>query len=353
MKRFAEFLSRNKRHLATAALLVGFAVDVVTFRNLNLDLTQIILVVHLTIVAGSILVLQSPLFSRFETWILVANQYSTGNLLSAFLILYSASGSLAASWPFFVLVLASAIGNEVLRLEKYRLPFQTSLFFLNLVLFMALAVPILLGSIGAAQFFASVWAALALFVAFVWVGRLVAPRAFLESAGRIRAGWITVFVLMFVLYFTNLIPPIPLSLKSAGFYHSVSQGESAFSAEDEQHPWYERFLTLGGERLRLAEGEPAYFYGAVFAPAKVDTTIVHRWEQYDPRARSWDQRHTVKFSIEGGRHGGYRGYSLAESLPPGKYRVSVETARGQVIGRTYLTVLRVSSPASTYRITLE
>jgi len=39
-------------------------------------------------------------------------QYSTGALLSGFLILYAASGSLAASWPFFILVAIAAIWNE-------------------------------------------------------------------------------------------------------------------------------------------------------------------------------------------------------------------------------------------------
>lgn len=353
IRRFVELLSRYKRHVATVALIAGFFVDLVTFRNLDLSVTQIILSAHLVVVAGSILLLYSSLFMRVGTWILVANQYSTGSLLSAFLVLYSASGSLVASWPFFVLVFVSAIGNEVARLEKYRLPLQTTLFFLTLTLFTALAVPVAIGSIGAVSFFIAMWAAVAAFVVFVWIGRVAARRAFHESAAHIRVGWIAVFVLMLVFYVTNLIPPIPLSLKAAGFYHSVTHTSNDFIAEDETRGFFERFFDVGGTTLRLAEGETVSVFTAIFAPARLDAAVVHRWEYHDPGTRLWRERNTVRFSISGGRHDGYRLYSLIDDPDPGRYRVSVETRQGQIVGRLYLTVVGVSTPVPTRLIMLE
>lgn len=358
--RAVSLIQRHRRWLPTMALVLGFVVDIITFRNLDLGVTEIILAAHLTIVAGSIIILSLPvsaaggmIFGRVREFISIAQQYSTGNLLSAFLVLYSASGSLAASWPFFVLVLIAAVGNETLRLERYRLPFHTTLLCFNLMLFASLAVPLAFGSIGTATFFVSVWVALGSFVCFVGVGRLIARRAFIENAWRIRIGWVAVLATMLGLYVLNLIPPIPLSIKDAGFYHSVVHRGDTFVAEDEARGPLERFLDLGGVTLHLAPGEPAYAFSAVFAPARFGTMVIHRWEQYDSAADAWVERDTIRFSVTGGRHEGYRLYSLAAAPAPGRYRVSVETGTGAVIGRIYLTVARVSSSIAVQPVLLD
>lgn len=356
---FTRAIQFVRAHFTTIALIAGFVADVITFRNLDLSLSVLLLAAHLSIVGGSILFLSLPslapgvLSRRVRNVLSIAQQYSTGNLLSAFLILYSASGSLAASAPFLVLLLVAIVGNETLKLEKNRLPFQTSLFFLNLLLFMALAIPLWSRSIGAMQFFLAVFSALAVFITFVFSGRAIARRAFLAAAGRIRAGWISVLILVAGLYFLNLIPPIPLSLKAVGFYHSVIHTEGAFIAEDEPRAFLERFFDVDGTTLRLAPGESAYAYTAVFAPARLDADIVHRWEALDPASRSWMARSAFNVSLTGGRREGYRVYSLSENPAPGRYRLSVETARGQIVGRAYLTVIRVPSPVRLVQEVLE
>jgi hypothetical protein len=356
----AEFFSRDMRHLATTALIFGFVADIVTFRNLNLEISLFILAAHLAIVAGTTLILAAPakgdrphsFFFRARAWLPIIQQYSTGNLLSAFLILYSASGSLAASWPFFIIVIAAAIGNEVIRLESNRLPLQVALFFLNLTLFAALAVPIALGALGVVPFLIALAVAWVFFSLYLWFGRPVIREAFRARWALLRDTSAAIVALMLFLYFANLIPPIPLSIKDAGFYHSVARNGSAYLVRDEIRPWYERFLDLNGLVLRLAPGEPAYFYSAVFAPARLDTNVVHRWQTFNPARGGWITTHIVEFPILGGRRGGYRGYSIAGAPEPGRYRVSVETTRGQIIGRSYLVVERASSPIPVSEISL-
>ena len=46
----------------------------------------------------------------------------------------------------------------------------------------------------------------------------------------------------------------------------------------------------------------------------------------------------MSFTLSGGRDEGYRGYSLTSNLAPGKWRVRMETERGQVMGRIGFTV---------------
>lgn len=354
MKVFFSLVQKYKRRLPTVALVVGFLVDIVTFRTLNLLYAQIILATHLAIVACSIIVLALPLkekesnfFKQVHTWLPVLQQYSTGNLLSAFLVLYSASGSLVSSWPFFALLALAIFGNETLRLKRFQLPFQTSLLFLNILLFSALAFPVASGSISIVTFLLSLVAGAVAFQLFRWALKFAARDTFLKHKRAISRGAQAVLVGLAVLYFFNLIPPIPLSLKTAEFYHSVERSGNGYVVSDQARSWGEVFFALSGKTLRLAPAEDAYFFSAVFAPARLDTTVVHRWEYFDSDRASWVSKNVVSFPITGGRAEGYRGFSFTEDPLPGRWRVSVETSRGQVVGRIYVFVERVPNPVST------
>lgn len=345
------------------ALIFGFIVDIITFRTLNLTIALALLAAHLAIVAFSIIVLALPTraphaggsvkkervsaFTRFRSWIPVAQQYSMGNLLSAFLVLYSASGSLAASWPFFALLAASAVGNEALKLERYRLPFHTTLFFLNILLYAALLLPILAGSISPAVFLLALIFGGIVFVLHGLMLRVVAKEAFQKSRRAVRAGALAALGLLALLYFTNIIPPIPLSMKQAAFYHRVERAGSVYVATDEERSLFRRFFDISGTTLRLAPGEDAFLYTAVFAPARLGTNVTHHWERFDEASGKWVSGNVVEFPILGGRLAGYRAFSFTEDPVPGKWRVSVGTARGQTIGRAYLSVIRVASPVVT------
>lgn len=359
MSALTTFLKENRHRLPTIALVGGFFVDIITFRTLNLVYAQMLLAIHLFIVAVSTIILALPIrgstaFTRTaKMWVPIAQQYSLGNLLSAFLILYSASGSLAASWPFFTLLAIAIIGNETLHTQKRRLPFTTSLLFLNLLLFSALAFPMFAGSISVATFLVSLVIASVVFQFFRFALRFAAREAFMKNRHAINRSAVAVLVVVTTLYFTNLIPPIPLALKSAEFYHAVERVGDTYFVTDEERSFLERFFDLFGMELRLAEGEDAYIFTAVFAPARIDTNVVHRWQYRASSAEPWRTEHVTQFPISGGRSEGYRGFSATEDPLPGEWRVSVETTRGQIIGRAYLTVTRVAVPVSTEQVALE
>jgi hypothetical protein len=63
---------------------------------------------------------------------------------------------------------------------------------------------------------------------------------------------------------------------------------------------------------------------------------VYRWERYDTASRQWVTESTFAFSINGGRAGGYRGWSV-KTLTPGAWRCDVETPGGALIGRISFT----------------
>ncbi|MFM2357617.1 MAG: hypothetical protein RJA61_354 [Candidatus Parcubacteria bacterium] len=82
-----------------------------------------------------------------------------------------------------------------------------------------------------------------------------------------------------------------------------------------------------------------YVFSAVFAPTRLNTNIVHKWQYFDYTINRWATASTIEFPIVGGEDGGYRGYSTKSSLTEGDWRVNIETRQGQVIGRVKFRVI--------------
>ena len=79
-------------------------------------------------------------------------------------------------------------------------------------------------------------------------------------------------------------------------------------------------------------GGNAFCFTRVFTPTRLDTEIYHRWEYYD-QEKGWVTHARVHYPIFGGRDDGFRGYTQIGSVRDGKWRCTVETARGQVLAR--------------------
>jgi hypothetical protein len=96
---------------------------------------------------------------------------------------------------------------------------------------------------------------------------------------------------------------------------------------------------LPGQTIHLAPGTKMYFYTAIFAPARVSTTIVHQWQYYDEKKEEWQDKGSLSFAINGGRKEGYKGYTWNSGFSQGKWRVYVKNQQGQVLGRFSFNVV--------------
>ena len=153
-----------------------------------------------------------------------------------------------------------------------------------------------------------------------------------------------IFLVFNALYFLNVIPPVPLSLKDIGIYHSLlARGDGGYAAIYEQAPWWQ-FWRDTSAIYTLGVGQSAFCFSSVFAPTGLDAPIIHAWERYDQVAGQWIEVARVSFPISGGSSTGYRGYSVKSNLAPGAWRCNVETERGALIGRIDFTA--VESPSS-------
>ncbi len=347
MTRLKEFISRNSGHLSALALLLGFIVDNLTLRRVDLLPETLILYFYLAVAGISILLLHMAeegklgerLLSYARSWLPLSLQFAFGSLFSGFLVFYSRSGTLAGSWPFLLLLVFVFLGTEVFKKYTGRLIFQTSIFFFALFSFLIFSVPIAVGDMGSLIFLLSGLSAVVAFKLFLILLALTGPIRFKAGKRGIIASAVGIFGVINLLYFTNILPPIPLSLQEIEVYHSVARVGDSYVVETEKSPWYE---FLSSPTIHMLKGQQVYVFSAVFAPTKISTEIVHRWEYWSETENTWLSVNTVEFPVSGGRDGGYRGYSFKSNVSPGKWRVSVETAQGQLIGRRGFTVEHVT-----------
>ncbi len=325
-------MRRHLKHLSAIALVVGFIIDSLTLRRVDLLAENLALITYILVI-GVCVVLAN---FRNRPWVMYVMQFAIGGLFSAFLIFYSRSASILSSWPFLLILLGQMIANEVLADKYDRLVLQIGIFFFSIFSYLIFVLPIVLGHIGNGVFLLSGLASLVLIYLFIiLLGKFTAKpdlRDYRSTARReIRYTVLGVYFLINVLYFTNIIPPIPLSLQEIGVYNSVSRRSDGSYAlvRSTERP---RFWDLGGDEISVDPGKPVYVFSAVFAPTKIDTDIVHEWLWFDEVTDRWTVASKVRFPIVGGRADGYRGYSFVNNPKPGDWKVKVETTGGKVIG---------------------
>jgi hypothetical protein len=279
--------------------------------------------------------LRGKIFDRLARIAPFGLQFVFGALFSAFLIFYIRSSAFIASWPFLLFLALLFAGNEFLKKQYVRLTFQLSIFFIALFSYLVFALPVVVGQIGTIVFLASGFFALIIIAIIISFFLRALPEIATRSIHVLLLSIAGIYALFQIFYFTNIIPPIPLSLKESGVYHSLERvydGENIYKVTFEEPVWYAKFQDTNS-KFHWQEGERVYFYSAIFAPTKISLPVYHRWLYFDENAGDWVEKSRVNFSISGGRDGGYRGYSYKTNISPGKWRVEVMTKGERVLGR--------------------
>lgn len=338
-------------HWLTIAFVFGFVNDFLLLNQVDNVFDNLILLFYVTLAMVSIVLLYSAVAGRWpevwneriQTYAAMAVQYAFGGLLSGMLIFYGRSASLGDSWPYLLIIAGIIYLNESVKKRSGRLVLMLSIFFIGLFSYVVLVIPVLTGKMGEWIFIGSGLLALLIMSALFFVLRLVIPR-FIASQTRMLVFSIgSIFALMNFLYFFNLIPPIPLSIKDIGIYHSVVRFENGeYQLKYEEGEWWQ-FWKRSDTEFHPNAGDNVFCFTKVFTPARLNTEVYHRWEYFDEAQKKWVTHARLPYYIFGGRSDGYRGYTQIGSFRDGKWRCSVETDRGQVLGRESF---RIDSTAS-------
>lgn len=342
-----EWIQRYERRLSSLALLTGFLLDAFTLKRIDQLYGNILFSSYFLIVMICILLIHifenDKNLTNYKQWVLSISplvlQFAFGGLFSGFTVFYFRSGSLTSSWPFIIILLSLLLGNELLRRHYTRLIFQITVFFTALFFYLIFFIPVIIHKIGAIVFFMSGVIAILFIAIFIYLLFKVEPERVLQSRKHLIFSISFTFILINIFYFTNSIPPIPLSLKDAGVYHNLLRTSSGYSVLEEKSSYFNKLQLF--DNINLIKGSSLYAYSSVFAPTNIKTQIVHNWQYFDTNINRWVQVSKITYTIIGGNDRGYRGYSLKTEPEEGKWRVNVETNRGQVIGRVLFEVIYV------------
>ena len=338
--------AKNERHLGALAFFFGFIVDLFAFTLLSVALVNLAFAVYLGLAVLAVVI--SHIFPRSHTYghllprgisVLAPlfAQYAVGSLLSGFMIFYTKSATLAVAWPFLVFLALVFIGNEFFRTYYKFLAFQLTLLFFALYAYLIFAVPLLLNELGPRIFLYSTGLAVVAFLALLFLLYQLNRNELIRSFRTVLPGIAGITFVVSAAYFTGMVPPIPLTMPESQIAHSLERRDGNYVLETEPGlQWYEFYKT---PTVHIQPGEPLYAYAAVAAPIRFSATVVHRWERFDLPTKKWISVSSISFPVTGGRSGGYRGYSTYTPKTPGKWRVSVSTPNGQVIGRIPFTLV--------------
>ena len=353
MKKFIEpirdFYGRFERPISSISLVAGFVFDAVTLRRVDEFWENLWTIGHLAIVATFIALIHihekkpgsehDP--SQAHFWYVNILQFFFGGILSTYLVFYFRSADIFVAWPFMLVLAIAFILNESLKKHYVRLSFQISLFFLSVYSFAIFLVPVILHRIGTMIFLLSGLLSLLFITAFISFLFYFIKDRFSESRTLIISLILGIFAVVNILYITNLIPPIPLSLKDGGIYHSVQKEGGSYLVTEEDHNWQSYFNLY--QNFTEVSGTPVYAFSAIFSPTGLNTTLLHEWQAYDESTRSWKTVSTIHLPVIGGRDNGFRTYSIKSDLAPGKWRVNIKTEDGLTVGRLRFNIIRSST----------
>ena len=337
--------TKHERRISSLALIGGFVFDSLTLRRIDLLFENLTILTYLVISGGSIILInyfeeypsEKSLGLKLKSFLPFFIQFAFGALFSAFFIFYIRSANFLSSWPFILVLLFLLVGNEFFRSYYERFVFQVSIYFTALFSFLIFFLPVVTKSMGPLIVVLSGAVSLLLISLFLLGVRRMVPNKFSMSKRSLAHSILSIFIVINILYFANLIPPIPLALKESGVYYSIQRVGNDYYALGNKTRWYDPLLFLT-DTIALRDGDDLYVFSSVFAPTNLNTKIVHHWQYFDQSIDEWKTSTKISFPIRGGRDNGYRGFSRKESLAPGRWRVNVETERGQVVGRVRFNI---------------
>ncbi len=366
LRTLGSWYERNERRLSSLSLVTGFLFDLLFVQQIDIAWQSVWVASHITLAVLCIVIINwkrsalpqvlSIETNKFHFWMLSILQFLLGGMLGTLLLFYLKGAVLGASWPFFLVLLVGVVGNEFLKKQYTRVSLQIGFIFFSIFLLLTYLVPYIAGTISPTLFVVSGLLSLLVITGIYFIVTLRITKA--EKASIKKTASIVVasiYAGMNILYFSGVIPPLPLLLHDSGVFHAIQRNENGtYTVVTE--PARSNFLSRVGiytpKPLFTYDGNPAYAYSAIGSPTSFNISIVHQWQYKSPVSKKWETRAEITVPVSGGRSEGYRTYSLVRSLSEGNWRVNVQTTNGQTIGRIRFKVQQPNGPLPLETVTL-
>lgn len=348
---FRSLYETGKHHFATVCFLFGFIFDSLTLPDPSEPLAKYIGIVYLSILALLLLLREyivsrntaSKIEQKLYSYVTIGIALISGAVLSIIFVYYFRSAELGVSWPLFLLFVIVILVNEFVSFHTFRFILDLCVLMVSLIFFAVFNIPLFIGEQNDTVFIISVIFATCISFIFLHLLSYTSEQAkiFTHKAYAVA---VAVSLIVMVLYFSNLIPAVPLTLKNADVYHDITRtnnGEYTAVTEKDAKGILSYFNT---ETFHYIEGETIYFFSSVSAPNALQAPLSHVWEYYDAVSKKWIESTIISFPLTGGREDGYRAYSKKENIFPGLWRVSVRVGDRRFVGRKKFIIEKVLEP---------
>lgn len=271
--------------------------------------------------------------------LLVLLQFAIGAIIAEIVVFYSQGSTLTGGWLYLVILAAVLISYQQFVSPPVRFAIQVGVFFAALYSLAVFSVPVLAGTVGWSVFVVSGVVTVAISFFFLYLYNIVGATAYTPFQQYSFLAIAIIFVGMNVLYVTETMPPLPLSVDRARVFHSITYDESTntYLAERESLRWHD-FLRAY-YIVRVPSGEGLAVFSSVFAPVGNPEQIIHVWQSFDSQNDEWSEEGRIEFPVRHVGEGSYRGYSRKETVSPGLWRVDIRSTDGRTIGRVNFRIV--------------
>ncbi|HLV41789.1 MAG TPA: DUF2914 domain-containing protein [Brumimicrobium sp.] len=338
--RFRNFIRRHEKYAPIIFFTGGFIFDTLTLGRIDRVYDLTILSLHMTSLTIMIYLYnrvddgrwKNTILDGYQIYLPLAIQFSFGGLSSAYVIYFSRSVSLSKTITFFVILVALLFANELLKRRISNKYLQFSVYFFVSFTFFTFMIPVFIKEMSTPIFLFSGLVSLIVTLTLITIVYHKSPSTRAEIKIRKLIGIIiTIYATINLLYFTNLIPPVPLALDAGMVAHNVTKENGDYTVTYDQNEWY-IFWRDHSLELILEPNERVYVFTSIFAPTEIKKSIHLRWKWYNKTTTEWEMVDNISYEITGGRDAGFRGYTYKENVKPGLWRVDVTTVEGLVLG---------------------
>jgi hypothetical protein len=332
------FIKRNEKYVIPTALFGGFIIDSLTLQRIDLLFENLVLGTYL--VLSGVLVfliylldkdkLQNRFLLKIQPFLGVILLFVFGGIFSGFTVFYLRSSNILSSWPFLLLLIVVMLGTEYLKKHFSKAVAQITIFYFALYTYLIFVIPIITKQLGIAMFLLSGIVSLGLFYLYTKLFNKFIKNKFQLIKKQVWISVGTLFAIINIFYFADIIPPIPLSIKEADVYHYVERVGGNYNVLEEDENIFEKLWP--GNIVQIERGDSLYLFSSIFAPTNLSTKVIHEW-QFKDSNNKWKTASEIPFSIYGGADNGYRGYSVKSNLSEGDWRVNIKIPTGQIVAR--------------------
>jgi hypothetical protein len=315
------FYARLKPQLPTVCFLCGSTWDSLTLKRIDSVLDLSIFSAYLFLSSIIVILLSRKMTFRFSKYLPSAAQFFFGGMFSACTVYYFKSTSSLLTFLFLLCLAGILVCNEFLEKKYSNAQVAFTFWSICTVMILNFLIPVLTGIMNSWIFLLTITTALLLCFT---VTRIALSKISLKPV-------ISVYSILVLFYFLNVIPPVPLSLKKMAVFRSVNRSGNEYICKIEKPRWYEPFKS--GEKVyKYAPGDTVFCFTSVFAPTRLKKEIYHHWYYKDPSNGKWKETTKIGYKLTGGRDQGYRGFTYKRNTPPGSWKVVLKTKEGKTVG---------------------